>query len=604
MNVRRRPDIGISSKGNVKDHVGTTAAGAGDELRRAGEITVVIPAAGRVPEGLLGLSNIACPAMIPVAGRPVIHWTLRYLRSLGLRRFVIAVARRGMFIEDFVECAFGQDCDVSFVVPPPDGGVGRTVLELLERVTTPRALVVLGDTHFQFADPSVLDGASPFVLTGPVDDSGRWCIAETTPVGVVERLRDKEQGLAGPLAALVGVYGFPDVDAARTAARETVAEAQAAGRRAELKGVLDRVRADAPLRALPAGLWLDCGNADRQAASHQALLQARAFNELAIDPVMGTITKRSRNVDKFLDEIDYLRLLPAELAVFFPRVLAARAEHADPSLTLEYYGYPTLSEVFVFENVDAGVWERVFEHLAAIQARFLAHQRPLAPGAVSQMLLGKTRERADELARAGQGPPELHAMLGGSGSITVNGTPRRALGALWPELEREVARLEGSATGAVIHGDLGFSNILYDLRSRICKLVDPRGSFGVRGVHGDPRYDVAKLYHSVHGLYDFLVADLFRVDARGGAVTVDVRARPHHVAIRERFEQVYFERGGWDRRDILLITGLLFASMPALHYDRPDRQLAMAARALELIGDALDGVRRPVSLPARAVAVP
>ncbi len=31
--------------------------------------TVLIPAAGPVPEGVLGLANISCPAMIPVAGR-------------------------------------------------------------------------------------------------------------------------------------------------------------------------------------------------------------------------------------------------------------------------------------------------------------------------------------------------------------------------------------------------------------------------------------------------------------------------------------------------------------------------------------------------------
>jgi NDP-sugar pyrophosphorylase family protein len=92
------------------------------------DLTVLIPAAGRVPEGLLSLSNIACPAMIPVGGRPVIHWTLSYLRSLGLRRFVIAVARRGMFVEDFVDCAFGQDSEIRFVTPSRDGGVGRTVM--------------------------------------------------------------------------------------------------------------------------------------------------------------------------------------------------------------------------------------------------------------------------------------------------------------------------------------------------------------------------------------------------------------------------------------------------------------------------------------------
>jgi hypothetical protein len=42
----------------------------------------------------------------------------------------------------------------------------------------------------------------------------------------------------------------------------------------------------------------------------------------------------------------------------------------------------------------------------------------------------------------------------------------------------------------------------------------------------------------------------------------------------------------FDRREILLITGLLFASMPALHYDAPRRQIAMYARALQLFGEA------------------
>ena len=98
-----------------------------DHRERLAETVVLIPAAGRVPENVMALSNIACPAMVPVAGRPVIYWTVRYLQSLGLRRFVMAVARRGMFVEDFVDCALGQDCEIRFLVPSCDGGVGRTV---------------------------------------------------------------------------------------------------------------------------------------------------------------------------------------------------------------------------------------------------------------------------------------------------------------------------------------------------------------------------------------------------------------------------------------------------------------------------------------------
>ena len=88
------------------------------------------------------------------------------------------------------------------------------------------------------------------------------------------------------------------------------------------------------------------------------MLQTRAFNELKIDSAFGTVTKRSRYVEKFLDEINYVRLLPPELAVLFPRVIDFSTDWEDAWFTMEYYGYPTLSEVFVFENVEPGIWER------------------------------------------------------------------------------------------------------------------------------------------------------------------------------------------------------------------------------------------------------
>jgi dTDP-glucose pyrophosphorylase len=551
---------------------------------RPDDVTVLIPAAGRVPEGLLALSNIACPAMIPIGGRPVIHWTLSYLRSLGFRKFAIAVARRGMFVEEFVDLAFGQDCEVRFMTPSRDGGVGRTIMELAEPVDTAGALVVLGDTHFQFADPSVVNDNRPFVLTYSVADSYRWCIAESEPDGTLSRLRDKEPGLAGQLDALIGVYHFPDAGELRRAAHETVALAEAAGKRAELAGILQRVHAVAPIRTLRAGSWLDCGNADMQASAHQALLQARAFNELKIDSVLGTITKRSRDSEKFINEVNYLRLLPPDLGVLFPRMIGYSIDWADPWVEMEYYGYPTLSEVFLFENVDPGVWERVFTHLKNIVQRgFGKHARPLPSGAVHEMYVGKTRRRMAGISE----PPELARLLRHEGELVVNGKAIPNLTMLWPKIEAEVERLDRTAQGSVVHGDLCLSNILYDLRSRICKLIDPRGSFGIVGIYGDPRYDIAKLWHSVHGLYDFITNDLFRVTVDGAKIELSIRATAAHREIEDRFAQVFFDDAGYDRRDVQIIAALLFASMPALHYDKPARQLAMYARSLQLFDECL-----------------
>jgi dTDP-glucose pyrophosphorylase len=552
-------------------------------IANADSITVVIPAAGSVPEGILALSSISCPAMIPVADRPVIYWTMSYLRALGLRRFVIAVGRRGMFVEDFVDCTFGQDSDIQFVVPTRATGVGRTLLDLLELVETPAALAVLGDTHFQFANGDAFDAKRPWVLTYPVRDSYRWCIAETDGSNEVLRLKDKVSGLPPDANALIGVYYFPDVATARAIARDSVTTAEAAGRPPELAAILDGLRAEAGLVALRAGEWSDVGNSDRLALSHQRLLQKRAFNELRIDPTFGTVTKRSQDVEKFIDEVNYLRLLPQELQVLFPRVLEASTDWNEPYVTLEYYGYPALSGVFVFENVDAAIWEQVFLHLRDVLTRgFMRYKRPLSAQAVTQMYLTKTRARLQNTRSS-----PLADLYSHEGKLVVNGRPMANLPLRWAQIEHEVTRLAEGVEATVIHGDFCLSNILYDLRARTCKLIDPRGSFGEKGIFGDPRYDVAKLFHSVYGLYDFIVNDLFHIEVEGQSITLDIRSRAQHDAIRRAMERVFFPQ--FDRRDVLLITALIFAGIPALHYDAPRRQLAMYARSLQLLHEYFEG---------------
>ena len=206
------------------------------------------------------------------------------------------------------------------------------------------------------------------------------------------------------------------------------------------------------------------------------------------------------------------------------------------------------------------------------------------------------------------------------GTLVVNGQEMQNIPALWERIEAEVDRLSENVQGCIVHGDLCLSNILYDLRSRVCKLLDPRGSFGSAGIYGDPRYDVAKLYHSTYGLYDFITNDLFHVSVAGREIRLEIRRRPQHGEIRERFEKVFFgkrghstfltpsgdrsESGGekvdcplFDRREILLLTGLLFASMPALHYDEPSRQIAMYARAMQLFDELFSPAADDVSPP-------
>lgn len=512
----------------------------------------------------------------------MIHWTISYLRSLGLRKFVIAVSRRGMFVEDFVDCAFGQDSEIDFIVPTYDGGVGTTVKELFDRVKTKSALVVLGDTSFQFCDEKILNDNQPFVLVHPVEAAYRWCIAETDDKGFVKSFHDKEADLQLELLdALIGVYYFPEIDSAMKSASAAI-EQTPSDKRVELSAILDNLRLETPIKVVRTGDWLDVGNPDKQALSHQALLQKRDFNELQIDPTLGTITKRSRNIEKFIDEINYLRLLPQELSVLFPRVLNYSTDWKDSFVTMEYYGYPTLAEAFVFENVEPSIWEKVFVHLKEIITEgFMRFERPLEAGNLQQMYLEKTRKRLETL----QASDELLELVHYKGTITVNGQNIKNLPLLWNQIEDVISAMEAKTTGHIIHGDLCLTNILYDLRSRICKFIDPRGSFGSAGIFGDTRYDIAKLYHSVYGLYEFIINDLFHISVNDKNVTLDIRTGGRHREICERFERVFFPH--FNREEVLLVTAMLFASMPALHYEAPQRQLAMYIRALQLFDEAL-----------------
>jgi hypothetical protein len=474
--------------------------------------------------------------------------------------------------------------DYAFLVPDtgPEGGPGDTVLSLLETVKTPAALVVLGDTHFQFADgDSALASPEPFVLTSPVNESYRWCVAEVDRKGYVSRFRNKISNLPPPLEGLIGVYFFPDADLALVAAREASTVARKNGSRLEISDILDRLHQRTPVRVIATGEWLDVGNPDRQADSQVSLLQKREFNELSIDPVLGTITKTSRNREKFRDEINYFRLLPPELSVLFPRLLSASPNAQKPAMTMEYYGYPSLAEVFLYHQLDSAIWERVFAHLCdIITTAFVRHEQKLPRQSVIDMYLTKTRARMEQLTSE-----EFKPLRQSKGPLVINDKPVPSVEKLWPRIERDVEKLADNAKGAVIHGDFCFSNILYDLRSQICKLVDPRGSFGQPGIMGDPRYDVAKLYHSVYGLYDFITNDLFRIEIAGEQIQLDIRTRLRYRPVVDRFDKVFFESGKFDRREILLITALIFLGIPALHYDSPPRQRAMFARGLQILAE-------------------
>ena len=85
----------------------------------------------------------------------------------------------------------------------------------------------------------------------------------------------------------------------------------------------------------------------------------------------------------------------------------------------------------------------------------------------------------------------------------------------------------------ISHGDLCFSNILFDTRVESIKCIDPRGITpkGEYSIYGDRRYDLAKLYHSVVGLYDFIIAGRYSLDLNETTIELEAEKNKGYYQI-------------------------------------------------------------------------
>ncbi len=451
-------------------------------------------------------------------------------------------------------------------------GPGDTLLACLRRLKKAEPLVVvLGDTLFEL--PDVPEESNWVLLNEDPGTSRRWCYAACTPDGVVTELIDKPAENTAGHDVLIGVYVVADSAPGRQAL-EGVPPLE----RRELRHFLAPYVEQGRLQGVRARQWFDCGNPDHLLNTRRRLIASRVFNDLQLDDLRGTITKRSQDSGKFLNEINYYRLLPADLQPFFPRVFDFNVRSGNLSLTTEYYGYPTLSDLWMLGELDTVLWQRVFGRLRDILDCFASYPLPIASGDVRDFYWRKTVERLEALA----GLDEALAELAGRESMQINGQEVAGWPSVRAWLESEVTRAAATARGQVIHGDLCFPNILYDPLSNLFKLVDVRGSFVGAGLYGDAQYDAAKLLHSIHGGYDALIREMYTLEEQGeGEFQFRLFQPGNRAAVLDAFQTRFETR--FNLRSVRVLEALLFLSMSALHQESRQRQKAMLLRGLMLI---------------------
>lgn len=321
--------------------------------------------------------------------------------------------------------------------------------------------------------------------------------------------------------------------------------------------------------------WFDFGHADTYYQSRRRLTTQRAFNTLEISKRI--VTKSSKKSNKMKAEADWFECLPSKLRLHTPAFLGQHTVDGNVSYSLEYLYLPTLSDLFVFGRLSSNAWGQIF---AAVDEVLLALRAIEAPPDTSERIRGlffeKTSERLQEFENLSGVDTTVPCRLNGAWLPSIKDIVLITSNAI-PVASREMLSL--------VHGDLCFSNILYDHRADLIRVIDPRGldSQGQSFQYGDIRYDAAKLYHSIIGRYDHIVAGHYSlVQNKCLDFTLNLPSDEKITAIETRFIEKRI--GGLCAREAksLPICILLFLSMLPLHADRPDRQLAFLANALRL----------------------
>ncbi|MCE9577108.1 MAG: phosphotransferase [Deltaproteobacteria bacterium] len=376
-----------------------------------------------------------------------------------------------------------------------------------------------------------------------------------------------KEGLWRPKESLVVAGYFSFGDAAlllRSLARSRGKFVRALNLYSETRGLAPELTAD----------WYDFGHLQTYFASRARNTTERAFNRLhASDHV---ITKRSADSRKIAGEAEWFARLPGALRRFTPQLLASESDAEGHQYQLELLRLMPLSDLFVFGHLPQLVWSSIFDACDDWLSSCRGYPAPAASAAqAGELYLPKTLRRLESYARATGTDLDRELVFG---ERPVPGLRRIA------ELAAAAIPAIGAADLCVIHGDFCFSNVLYDHRASAIKVIDPRGGVDL---HGDPRYDVAKLHHSVVGLYDFLLAGRYWLQTDGERrYALEFPVEAAHRDVQQLFCDRQFATtiAGSDRA-IQATSVLLFLSMLPLHADSPSRQRAFIANALRLFLD-------------------
>ncbi|WP_139031489.1 hypothetical protein [Bradyrhizobium sp. ORS 375] len=529
----------------------------------------------------MSVFNATTPVLLPYEGRPLIYRVVvNYLKRFG-GEVVVAVREGETRVEEFLRAAFGGRVDlfITRVASAETASPTDTLKSALQDYSSKRphdgaVLIVHGDIYFE--DIAEALPREPTAYVAPFIESDKYSYFRVDGDGVTHcnLSRDEVTDAGEPeLKTDIGAYWAPSIATLKAALTSSDKPSTVGGLFA---------RTFPALKLCDQVVWCDLGHLDTATQIRTRLMGTREFNSLTIDERRGLLTKKSTRNTKLMQEINYYAQLPRPLSIYFPRMHEFSIGNSI-SYSMEFYSYRTLSEYLVFFDLPERIWHRVLQSVLEIRKEFTAYAgETVSLNDHVQFYIGKLN------ARMGQLDPEsrIHEIVSRE-AVIVNGQERRGWRAYLSEIEEIIVEMGADYRATVVHGDLCFSNILYDPQTSILKLIDPRGEFFREGCFGDPRYDLAKLLHSFHGGYDYIVHEMYELSVEPCNIAFTRFQSRQSAQLGQSLLAWVAQKVEYPIRDLLVLEAMLFLSMLPLHGDDEKRQIALYLTGIEILNEVL-----------------
>ena len=543
-------------------------------------VRVLILSAGKTERELEKIFGNIPSGLIPLNGKPVIFRIIDKLLDEGFRKISIAIGYKKEIIQEIISKQYKKKVELEFIYTEFDKPPGNSIKTAMNYCTEEKLLIILGDTLIENNLTELINKKNSFVLISQrFEKPENWCVI-TQKAQKIDEIFDKEKNLVknDKHYVLVGGYFFNDTELLRQII-ENVDEEE----KLEISSIIKKYKNENDVTVELAEQWHDVGHLENYFSTKQFLLKARYFNSLQFDDLAENVTKKSKNKEKLINEINWYKKIPKDISKLVPKILDSDVSD-NPYIKLEYIKYPTLADIWLYSNFSSGFWVKIIDDLFEIINKFNKYYEDVTVQEYNSIYFEKTIQRIDELIKSNG----LFREIFHKNFILINGKEFKNWSVIKDEIKLKINDLYKKEDNCLIHGDLCFSNILYNSKNKNFKLIDPRGKWG-QGISGDIKYDIAKIRHSVIGGFDTITNGLYSAtyDEKNG-MTFDAYKPKNYPIICEKLDSQIKQR--WNLDEIKMIEGLLFISMLPLHRDNLERQFALYSIGIQRLNEILGNV--------------